>query len=99
MAAELVLEFDGVSLAQYDKVNHTLGINPLTGEGDWPDGLQSHAAGLDAKGSLVVTEVWSTPNHQERFFNQRLAKALSQAGVDSPPKLRWIELVSHWMAD
>lgn len=97
MAAELILEFEGVSLAQYDKVNQELGINPLTGAGSWPDGLQSHAAGLDANGALVVTEVWSTPAYQERFFNQRLAKALAHGNINSPPRARWIELVSHWM--
>ena len=60
MVAEVILEFEGVTTKEYDAVNSELGIDPSTGDGDWPEGLISHAAGLNEDGHLVVTEVWDT---------------------------------------
>ena len=39
MAAELILEFEGVTEKEYFAVNKELGTDPETGDGDWPDGL------------------------------------------------------------
>jgi hypothetical protein len=72
------------------------GIDPATGAGDWPDGLQVHAAGLNEDGHLVVTEIWATPEHQARFMEGRLGAALVVGGVEGPPSsVTWIELVAH----
>ncbi len=96
MVAELILEFEGVTTKEYDAVNAELGIDASTGEGEWPDGLISHAAGLNDEGHLVVTEVWDTPEHQARFMEERLAEALAKGGVSGPPSsVTWIELVAH----
>ena len=96
MTAQLILEFEGVTTAEYDAVNQELGLDPATGEGDWPDGLQLHAAGLNEDGHLVVTEVWDTPEHQARFMEERLGAALAKGGIEGPPSgITWIELVSQ----
>ncbi len=96
MAASLILEFEGVTQKEYDAVNAELGLDYTTGEGDWPDGLVSHAAGLNEDGNLVVIEVWDTPQHQEAFMETRLAEALAKGGVTSPPSsVTWIELIAH----
>jgi hypothetical protein len=96
MAAGLILEFEGVSLDHYKAVNAELGIDSATGEGDWPDGLVSHSAGLNENGHLVVMEVWDTPEHQARFMEGRLAEALEKGGVtDGPSSITWIELEAH----
>jgi len=96
MAAELILEFEGVTTKEYNAVNAALGIDPSTGEGDWPDGLQVHSAGLNDQGHLVVIEVWDTPEHQARFMEERLGEALAKGGVTGPPsRMTWIELVAH----
>lgn len=96
MTAQLILEFEGVTSKEYEAVNAVLGIDPATGSGDWPDGLQVHAAGLNEDGHLVVTEIWDTPEHQARFMENRLAAALAEGGVTSPPSsVTWIELVAH----
>jgi hypothetical protein len=39
MAAELILEFEGVTTKEYEAVNKELGIDMESGTGDWPDGL------------------------------------------------------------
>ena len=45
MPEALILEFTGVSEAEYAAVNKQLGIDMQTGQGDWPAGLLSHTAG------------------------------------------------------
>ena len=52
MPAQVILEFEGVTTKEYDAVNAALGIDPVTGSGDWPEGLQVHAAGLNERGHL-----------------------------------------------
>ncbi len=39
MQEALILEFTGVSEAEYGAVNKHLGIDMQTGQGDWPAGL------------------------------------------------------------
>jgi hypothetical protein len=96
MAAELILEFEGVTTKEYYAVNKELGIDQETGEGNWPDGIVAHSAGLNEAGHLVVIEVWDTPEHQAKFMEERLAQALSKGGITGPPSsITWIELVSH----
>jgi hypothetical protein len=96
MAAGLILEFEGVTLKEYEAVNAALGIDMGTGEGDWPDGLVSHSAGLNEDGHLVVFEVWDTPEHQARFMEGRLGEALGKGGITEPPSsVTWIELAAH----
>ena len=96
MTAELILEFEGVTTKEYDAVNKELGIDMGTGEGDWPDGLVAHSAGLNEAGNLVVIEVWDSPAHQARFMEGRLADALAKGGITGPPSsVTWIELVAH----
>ena len=96
MPAQLILEFDGVTEKEYEATNKALGIDMNTGEGDWPDGLITHAAGLAEDGRFVVMEVWDTPQHQERFMEGRLGEALTKGGIAGPPSsITWIELVAH----
>ena len=96
MAAELILEFEGVTKEQYFAVNEVLGIDPASGEDDWPDGMVAHSAGLSENGHLVVIEVWDTPEHQARCMENRLSEALAKSGITGPPSgVTWIELVTH----
>ncbi len=96
MAVQIILEFEGVTTTEYYAVNKELGINESTGEGDWPDGLVTHAAGLNGDGHLVVIEVWDSIEHQARFMEERLGAALAKGGITGPPSsFTLIELVSH----
>ncbi len=96
MAAELILEFEGVTTEEYWAVNKELGIDADSGEGNWPEGMVAHSAGLNEAGNLVVIEVWDTPGHQSKFMEERLGPALVKGGIAGPPSsIAWIELVSH----
>ena len=96
MAAAVILEFDGITQKEYDAVNAALGMDFSTGEGDWPDGMVTHSAGLRDDGHFIVMEVWDTPEHQARFMEDRLGEALAKGGVtDMPVSVTWIELIAH----
>jgi hypothetical protein len=95
MASALILEFTGVGRDQYAAVNRQLGIDMESGDGEWPDGLLSHAAGPSAAGWVVV-EVWASRQDQERFMNGRLGRALQEGGITTAPsRVDWIDLVAY----
>ncbi len=62
MAELLILEFDGVTEADYRSVTKELGIDPDTMKGDWPAGLITHLAGMAEDAAAA----WSRPGHLVR---------------------------------
>ena len=95
MAEGLILEFDGLSMEDYQRVNALLGIDMESGEGDWPAGLHTHVGGAK-DGGWVVFELWASRADQERFLEQRLGPALAKAGIEGPPaRMEWIEVSAH----
>ncbi len=95
MAEAVILEFTGVGEDEYDAVNGKLGIDPVTGTGDWPKGLLTHAAGTSETGTFVVLEVWDSRQAQAEFMHSRLGEALAAGGVTSPPKVTWVPLRAY----
>ena len=95
MPEALILEFDGLGEAEYAAVSKHLGIDMNTGQGDWPAGLMSHAAGIADDGSFVVAEIWSSRADQEAFLNSRLGAALAAGGVTAAPTVRWVPLLAY----
>ena len=96
MSEGIIIEFDGIGRAHYDAVNAAMGIDPDSGEGDWPAGLTYHAGGAKP-GGWVVFEVWDSREAQEEFLNGRLGRALQEGGVKGPPsRVEWLgEFSSH----
>jgi hypothetical protein len=95
MADGLILEFEGFGAETYERVNELLGIDMVSGEGDWPEGLIAHTGGAK-DGGWVVFEVWASRADQERFMHERLGKALREGGVDGPPsRVEWLALSAH----
>lgn len=95
MSDALILEFTGGTADQYNAVNTILGIDPETGEGDWPAGLLSHTGATNAAGDLMVFEVWDSQASQEAFMSSRLGPALGQAGVPQPTRMEWLSILAH----
>lgn len=95
MAEALILEFSDVTEAQYNAVNDILGINPTTGEGDWPAGLLSHFGGMGSGGSLTVVETWDSQASQATFMESRLGPALGQIGLPAPSRVEWLDVVGY----
>jgi hypothetical protein len=97
MPLALVYEFQGVTGAHYAAVSRHLGIDPETGQGPWPAGLISHAAGSADDGTFIVSEVWSYREDQAAW-EQKLAPALAANGVTAVPRVRWVPLIAHHLA-
>ena len=93
MSEVLILEFAGATAEQYLAVNKTLGLDPATGEGDWPAPLQSHVASVGAAG-LVVVEVWESQEAQAAFM-ARLGPALGEVGLPEPARMQWQTLLGR----
>src|SRR5260370_42036904 len=89
MPEPLILQFTGVTKAEYEAVNKQLGIDMHTGEGDWPAGLLSHAAGTADDGAFVVSEVWSSRADQDALMTSRLGAALAAGGEAAPHWILW----------
>jgi hypothetical protein len=86
MAVELMMDFEQMSLADYDKV--CAAINFPT---DWPDGLIAHAA-QEVDGHLRVTDVWENRAHFDDFIEESLAAAMPPGGA--PPEVHEVHLYS-----
>lgn len=93
MSYGLVLVFEATTEKQYWAVNERLGIN-RDGSGDWPDGILSHAGGPTATG-WIVTEVWESKAHQERFMGSRLGAALEAVGLPHPSQVIESDLANY----
>lgn len=95
MSEALLLEFQAVTADQYQSVNTLLGIDPVTGTGDWPNGLLTHVGAAGADGNLVVLELWDKRQSQEAFMAGRLGPALGQACVPAPVRVEWLTLLGQ----
>src|SRR2546429_8672466 len=88
MPEALILEFTGIGEAEYGAVNKQLGIDMQTGQGDWPAGMLSHAAGEADDGTFIVSEGWASRADQDAFMTSRLGAALAAGGGAAPPRGR-----------
>ncbi len=95
MAEGVIWEFTGVSEADYAAVSEHLRIDVQTGQGHWPPGMLSHAAGTADDGAFVVAEVWSSRADMQAFLDSRLGPALAAKGVTAVPKIRWVRLLTY----
>ena len=72
MAVLMILEVEGGTAEQYDRVDELLG--GVSAE-NAPEGLISHTAAVTDTG-LIVADVWESPQDIERFFEAQLGAAL-----------------------
>jgi hypothetical protein len=93
MSEVLILEFADATEDHYWAVNKILGIDYVTGEGDWPAPLLSHTASFGDAG-LVVVEVWESQAAQAEFM-ARLGPALAEVGVPQPSRMQWQTVLGH----
>jgi len=94
MAEVIVFEVD-CDPALYPKVNEVLGLDPVSGSGEWPRGLLSHV-GAAGDGLIVVVEVWESRADQEAWMESSLGPALGQVGVPTPRRMEWLTGVGHF---
>jgi quinol monooxygenase YgiN len=72
--------FDGqFTQAQYEQV-----LNEVCPDGAMSPGMQYHAAGATENGWCVF-EVWESREAADRFFNERLGRAIQKANISVQP--------------
>ncbi len=76
MSVGLRLSFPENTLQDYDRICEALNF-----PADWPDGLIAHGS-HEADGGLVVNYVWQSRQQFDRYAEQRLRAAMSQAVGD-----------------
>jgi heme-degrading monooxygenase HmoA len=85
MAVVMIMEADGMTTEDYDRLNDALGIH---GDEDAPDGLIQHAAGVDEDGRFVVVDLWESEEKLGAFFESRLGPAMKQAEIpEAQPRI------------
>jgi hypothetical protein len=95
MAELLILEFSAPAAVDlYNRVNELLGVDPATGQGEWPAGMIDHH-GAGEGDTLVVVESWETREAQEAFMRDRLMPAFGQANVPQPTRVTWLPEVGR----
>lgn len=80
MAVVMTMRWAGVTPEQYDAVLAT-----VRWEEDVPSGAVLHVASFDGNG-LHVTDVWDSQADFDRFFAERLAAAIKEAGIEGQPE-------------
>lgn len=86
MAVGAIFEGAGVSQAQYEQVRDQV----VPGNRPAP-GMLYHVAGQGQNGWCVV-EVWESQEALQRFFDEKLGRALQEANINIQP--RFFEVVN-----
>jgi heme-degrading monooxygenase HmoA len=78
MAILMILEWQGVTADDYERVNALMGIRS---DADAPEGLLVHTAAVDDSGDVIVADLWESEAALGRFTQAQLMPALQQAGL------------------
>ena len=81
MAVVMIMEWDGVTLEQYEAARKL-----VNWEGDPPEGGILHIAALTETG-LRVTDVWQSAETFQAFAEQGLMPGVQQIGLPGQPKV------------
>jgi hypothetical protein len=89
MPVGLRLNFAENTLEDYDKV-----VVALNFPAEWPDGLLAHAS-YELDGHLVVSDVWESRGHFDRFGEERLTATIGEALGDRAREPEILERELH----
>jgi hypothetical protein len=76
-----LMEWAGITTDQYEELRKA-----VDWEGNVPEGLHYHVAAFDNR-TMVVSEVWESPDHVQPFMDERFLPAVKQLGITSMPKV------------
>jgi hypothetical protein len=79
MATVMLMEWQGVTPDQYNRVMSNLGLDD-----NRPPGGVFHVAGF-ADGALRVLDIWNSQQDFESFQRDRLTAAVQKAGITTQP--------------
>jgi hypothetical protein len=81
MAVVMLMEWDGVTLEQYEAVRKL-----VNWEGNPPEGGMFHVAAITDTG-LRVTDLWESAEAFQSFVGQRLMPGVQQIGIQDQPRV------------
>ena len=81
MQTVMLMRWAGVTVEQYEEAR-----SRVDWEGDPADGGLFHVAGFEGDG-LRVTDVWESPEHFQRFAEERLMPAVKEIGIEGDPEV------------
>jgi hypothetical protein len=81
MAVIWILEWPGLTKEQFAELQ-----TRTAWETDAPDGLQHQVAAFSDK-SLVLTQVWKSPEHVMHFMEDRLLPVVRALGITTMPRV------------
>jgi quinol monooxygenase YgiN len=81
VAIGLLFEGPGVTQAQYDQTR-----NEVSPDNKRAAGMLYHVAGPTGNGGWRVVEVWESQEALDRFFQEKLGKALQNANISIQPQ-------------
>jgi hypothetical protein len=84
------MRWAGVTPEQYEEAR-----SRVNWEGDPADGGVLHVAGFDGD-SLRVTDVWESPEHFQRFAEERLMPAVQEMGIEGEPEVSFYPVQNVW---
>ena len=83
MQTVMLMRWPGVTEEQYEEAR-----SRVDWEGDVPDGAVLHVAGFDGD-ALRVTDGWDSPEHFQRFAEERLMPVVQEIGIEGEPEVRF----------
>jgi hypothetical protein len=86
MATIMLMHWREATPDQYDRTREKVGWDRES-----PPGAKLHVSGFDADG-LHVTDVWESEQAFNDFFQQRLAPAIQEIGIQGHPDLKFFPL-------
>ena len=92
MAVAVQMDFDGVTLDQYDQICGKMGLTP---KGPGPTGAISHfAAKTDA--GLRIVDVWETKEQFEKFAQEQIGPYSADVGLPAPPQIQFFDVHNYF---
>jgi hypothetical protein len=83
MAVAMVMDWAGITPEQYDEARKR-----VDWEGNPPTGAKFHVARFTDDG-LHVLDVWETPEHFQRFGEERLMPVVKEMGIEGEPNVHF----------
>ncbi len=84
MAVMMILDVQGGTVEQYEKVNEILGV---TDDSDAPAGLISHACAV-TDGGILIADLWDSQESLDHFLHAGLGAAIAESGMpEAEPRI------------
>lgn len=94
MAIGVVLEFEGATLAQYDRIIEKMKFTPR-GKGG-PGGLFHWVTATES--GIRVTDVWETQEHFQTFADEQIGPFSQEVGLPKPPVVTFHDVHNYLTA-